>query len=188
MIADIDVTNIRIETPRLILRPWQADDLEDLYEYARIPGVGEMAGWVHHQNKAESETILKMFIDHKKTLELELKENGKVIGSLGIERVKDEPEIPGELLGRELGYVLSKEYWGRGLMPEAVQAVIDYCFRILGYDYLTCAHFVRNGQSRRVIEKAGFTFLKEVKSETRYGTVEDTKLYIRYNPSTTPSV
>ena len=66
-------------------------------------------------------------------------------------------------------------------MPEAVQAVIDYCFRELRYDYLTCAHFVRNGQSRRVIEKTGFTFLKEVKYETRYGSVEDTLLYIQYN-------
>ena len=181
MNALIDVTNIYIETPRLILRPWRETDLEDFYEYARVDGVGQMAGWLPHASIDESRNILQMFIDHKKTLALELKESGKVIGSLGIERVKDMPEIPEELLGRELGYVLSKEYWGRGLMPEAVTAVIDYCFHVLGYDYLTCAHFVRNDQSRRVIEKTGFTFLKEVKHETRYGTVEDTKLYMLYN-------
>ena len=44
MDAPIDVTNIRIETPRLILRPWRMADLEDLYEYARVDGVGQMAG------------------------------------------------------------------------------------------------------------------------------------------------
>ena len=182
MNAPVDVTDVRIETDRLILRPWHPDDLEDLYEYASVSGVGEMAGWIPHQSIDESRSILQMFIDHKKTLALELKENGKVIGSLGIEKTKDSQEVPEDLLGRELGYVLSKAYWGRGLMPEAVKAVVRYCFDILHFDYLTCAHFMRNHQSRCVIEKSGFTFLKEVQHETRYGSVEDTMLYIQYNP------
>ena len=182
MNAPIDVTNIRLETPRLVLRPWQEDDLQDFYEYARVDGVGQMAGWLPHESIEKSREILQMFIDQKKTFALELKENGKVIGSLGIERVPEEPEIPAGLMGREIGYVLSKDYWGRGLMPEAVRAVIGYCFDTLRFDYLACAHFVRNSQSRRVIEKTGFQFLKEVKHETRYGTVEDTLLYVQYNP------
>ncbi|MBE6940783.1 MAG: GNAT family N-acetyltransferase [Ruminococcaceae bacterium] len=183
MNAKIDVTNIRIETPRLILRPWKKTDLQDLFEYASVPGVGEMAGWTHHQSMEESASILDMFMEQKKTLALVLKEKGKVIGSLGIENVKEEPEIPAEFLGREIGYVLSKNHWGKGLMAEAVKAVMEYCFTILRYDYLTCAHFVQNNQSRRVIEKSGFHYLKDVKHETRYGTVEDTKLYICYNPN-----
>ncbi len=179
MNAPINVTDIRLETERLLLRPWTEADLEDFYEYASVPGVGEMAGWRHHQDISESRAILQMFIDHKKTLALELKESGKVIGSLGIENVHPDPEP--EKQGRELGYVLSKAYWGRGLMPEAVRAVIDYCFEVLHYDFLTCGHFVQNIQSRRVIEKCGFHFWKEVKHETRYGTVEDTLLYIQYH-------
>ena len=182
MNAPVDVTNICIETPRLILRPWQEEDLADLYEYAKVDGVGQMAGWIPHESVDQSMEILRMFIDHKKTFALELKETGKVIGSLGIEKAPDAPEIPEQFLGREIGYVLSKDYWGRGLMPEAVKAVIEYCFQTLHYDYLTCAHYVRNCQSRRVIEKSGFHFLKEVKHETRYGTVEDTLLYVLYNP------
>lgn len=181
MNAPVDVTNIRIETPRLILRPWQESDLEDLFEYAKVDGVGQMAGWLPHETIETSRMILDSFIAGKKTLALELKENGHVIGSLGIEKAPTEPEIPEHFLGRELGYVLSKEYWGRELMPEAVKAVMDYCFSVLHYDYLACAHFVRNDRSRRVIEKAGFRFFKEIKHETRYGTVEDTKLYILYN-------
>ena len=183
MNASIDVTNIRIETPRLILRPWEKTDTQDLFEYASVPGVGEMAGWTHHKSMEESASILDMFIEQKKTFAIVLRENNKVIGSLGVENVKEEPEIPDELLGRELGYVLSKNYWGQGLMPEAVKAVMDYCFTVLGYDYLTCAHFVQNNQSRRVIEKCGFHYIKDLKHETRYGTVEDTKLYICYNPN-----
>ena len=57
--------------------------------------------------------------------------------------------------------VLSKEYWGKGLMPEAVNRVIKFCFEQENYDYLMCSHFVINSQSKRVIEKSGFRFVKE---------------------------
>ena len=45
MNAPIDAADIHIETERLILRPWRESDLQDFYEYASVPGVGEMAGW-----------------------------------------------------------------------------------------------------------------------------------------------
>lgn len=60
-----------------------------------------------------------------------------------------------------IGYVLSKDYWGRGLMPEAVNRVIRFCFENEKYDYLMCSHSVVNHQSKRVIEKSGFRFVKE---------------------------
>lgn len=180
MNASIDVTNIRIETERLILRPWRETDLEDFFEYASVPGVGEMAGWKHHGSIEETKTILGFFIRDKKTFALELKENGKVIGSLGLEELDPDP-VEGEKQGREIGYVLSKDYWGRGLMPEAVRAVIAYCFGVLGYDYLTCGHFARNDRSRRVVEKSGFSYFGESKYETRYDTVEISRNYILFN-------
>ncbi len=179
MNAQIDVTNIRIETERLILRPWTDADLEDFYEYASVPGVGELAGWNHHKSREESRQILAMFIAHKKVFALELKENHKVIGSLGIEELDPDPEPAKQ--GREVGYVLSRAYWGRGLMPEAVRAIIDYCFRVLHYDFLTCGHFTRNDQSRRVIEKCGFVYFGDSEFQTRYNTVEISCHYILYN-------
>jgi len=182
MIAPIDVTDIRIETERLLLRPWKESDLDDLYEYASVPGVGEMAGWCHHKSIEESEQILKMFIDGKKTLALELKCDGKVIGSVGIEDIEPEFDLQHKA-GREIGYVLSRDYWGRGLMPEAVKAVIDYCFTELDMDYLTCGHFIQNHQSRRVIEKCGFEYVMDTVRSTRYDTRENMKLYVLYNPN-----
>ena len=178
----IDISNTRIETPRLILRPWQDSDLEDFYAYASVEGVGEMAGWAHHQSLEESRKILNLFIEGKHTFALELRENGHVIGSLGLEERDEDLDLPNALEGREIGYVLSKAYWGRGLMPEAVKAAMEYCFRELNFDYLTCGHFVRNTQSARVIEKCGFRYLKDILYKTRMDTVEPTKLYIRYNP------
>ncbi len=182
MLAPVDVTNIRMETPRLLLRPWQERDLEDFYEYASVPGVGEMAGWVHHQDRDVTKAILSMFIRERKTFALVLKENEKVIGSLGLEEPDPDPHGAG-LQGREVGYVLSKEHWGKGLMPEAVNAVIAYCFQVLDYDYVTCGHFQKNSQSRRVIEKSGFQYWGESWFVTSYGTKELTQNYIRYNPN-----
>lgn len=181
MIAPVDVTNTRIETERLILRAWRESDLEDFYEYAKVDGVGQMAGWLPHESLEESRRILDMFIDEKKTLALELKENGKVVGSIGLETRDVDLGIPENLQGREIGYVLNKDYWGRGLMPEAVKAVIDYCFKELDFDWLTCGHFVWNHQSRRVVEKSGFQYIKDIVHETRFGTKEATKLYLLEN-------
>lgn len=182
MNAQIDVTNIRIETSRLILRPWHETDLQDLFAYASVEGVGEMAGWAHHDSIETTQKILNSFILHKKTLALELKETKKVIGSLGIEELEPDPVSDGRF-GRELGYVLSQEYWGRGLMSEAVNAVIHYCFCVLDYDYLTCGHFERNTRSRRVIEKAGFQCFGTSDYETQFGSVEISRNYILWNPT-----
>lgn len=181
MIAPVDVTNIRIETDRLILRPWRETDVEDFYEYASVDGVGQMAGWLPHKDIEESRTILGFFIRDKKTFALELKENGKVIGSLGLEERDGEPEVPEGSMGREIGYAIGKPYWGRGLVPEAVKAVIDYCFKELDFDWLTCGHFIRNDRSRRVVEKCGFQYVKDIVHHTRFGTEEPTKLYILEN-------
>lgn len=181
MIAPVDVTGIRIETERLILRPWQESDLTDFYEYAKVDGVGQRCGWLPHKNPEQSRQILSIFIAEKKTFALELKENGKVIGSIGLESREEDLGISEESMGREIGYVLNKDYWGRGLMPEAVKAVIDYCFQELNFDWLTCGHFLWNDQSRRVVEKCGFRFVKEVIHHTRFGTEEPTRLYILHN-------
>lgn len=149
-----------LETERLILRNWQEKDLDDLYEYAKIPGVGEMAGWPHHEDKEVTKSILKDFIEKDEVYALVLKENNKVIGSLGIHNRKKDENYKGNIQ-REIGYVLSKDYWGKGLMPEAVKAAIKYAFEEVNVDVLWCGHFASNNQSRRVIEKCDFKFYSE---------------------------
>lgn len=172
MNANIDISNIVLKTKRLVLRPWRQEDLDDFFEYASVDGVGQMAGWTPHQNKEESQQILDSFIDHKKTFALEYDE--KVIGSLGIEEY-DEVKFPelSDLNCREIGYVLAKDYWGKGLMPEAVKEVIRYLFEDVKLDVILCGHFLNNKQSARVQEKCGFRHYAFGKYETRFGTVED---------------
>ena len=183
MNAPVDVTNVQIETPRLLLRPFRESDVEDLYAYASVDGVGQMAGWKPHASIDESRNVLNMFIREKKTLALVWQETGTVIGSLGLETIDKSLPLPESLQGREIGYALSKDYWGRGLMPEAVKAVIDFCFHTWQFDYLTCGHFLWNHQSRRVVEKCGFTYLQDCIHRTAFGTEEPTKLYVLFNPN-----
>lgn len=185
MNAPIDVSNVRLETRRLVLRPWRESDLKDFNAYASVEGVGEMAGWKHHESLEESQKILALFIADKKTFAIELKETGRAIGSLGLEELGEMDAAHENRLGREVGYVLGKNYWGRGLMPEAVQAVIEYCFGALDYDFLTCGHFLENSQSRRVIEKCGFHYWKEDTYSTRTGAGETKRagrMYLLENP------
>lgn len=181
MDAFVDVTTWRLETDRLMLRPWREEDLEDFYRYASVPGVGEMAGWAAHENREQSAAILKLFMDEKKTLALEEKVAGRVIGSLGLESTGHCEDLPEDWQGREIGYVLAKDRWGQGLMPEAVRAVIAECFGSQNYDFLTCGHFLRNHRSRRVIEKCGFSYWKDIPFRTRMGTEEPVRLYLLKN-------
>ena len=57
----------------------------------------------------------------------------------------------------ELGYWVARPYWGRGLAPEASAALLDRGFGVLNCAVIQCCHFDFNQQSKRVIEKLGFT-------------------------------
>lgn len=177
----IDITKIILKTDRLILRPWRNSDLNDFNEYASVDGVGQMAGWSPHRSVEESQTILSHFIKGKRDFALEYQ--GKVIGSLGIKEYNESnyPEL-NSIYGCEIGYVLSKEYWGQGFMPEAVKSVITWLFDSINLDFILCGHFVQNMQSKRVIEKCGFKYVKTVPYETRFNTTETCLDYILYRP------
>lgn len=179
MNAKIDISGVTLQTERLLLRAWRETDLPDFYAYASVDGVGQMAGWLPHRDLEESRRILGHFMAGKKTFAMEYQ--GKVIGSLGIEPYSEEhyPELS-NLSGREIGYVLSRDYWGQGLMPEAVKAVIRFLFEMVKLDFILVGHFAWNRQSARVIEKCGFQYIKSRPYETQYGTVENSEESILY--------
>lgn len=144
-----------IDTPRLLLRFFQTRDLADFYEYCKIKGVGEAAGWPHHQSSEESAQILARFVNTPEEYALVLKAENKVIGSIGLHQ-GNYPQ--GE---KEIGYVLSQDYWKQGLMSEAVAAMIEYVFTSTSLQTLWVSHQVGNKNSKRVIEKNNFVFQYE---------------------------
>lgn len=184
MNAAFEINGLMIETERLILRPFRQSDLQDFYEYASVEGVGEMARWAHHETIEKTQEILNGFIEEDKTFAIVFRDNDKVIGSLGIEKYGREEaltEFEG-YKGRELGFVLSKDYWGKGIMAEAVAAVLRYLFDQLDFDFLICGHYDFNSQSRRVQEKCGFKPYRKLNMDTRLGTTEPGVLNLLINP------
>lgn len=180
MDIEIDLTQTVLETDRLILRAWKQSDVKDFYDYASVKGVGEMAGWKPHDTIETSAIILDSFMKEKNVLAIVDKQSQKVIGSLGLHvSWANEEERYQNLKSKEVGYVLSKDYWGHGLMPEAVNALIAYAFDQLNLDLLTCCHFTHNDQSKRVIEKCGFQYQKDGRFYIEYlDQMVDDKKYI----------
>ena len=184
MNATFKINGKVLETQRLILREFKEEDLTDFYEYASVDGVGEMAGWSHHENIETTKEILNSFIKDNKVFAIVYKENNKVIGSLGVEKygMEDKLDEFKDLYGREIGYVLSKDYWGKGLMKEAVKCVINYLFDECNLDFIICGYYLFNNQSKRVQEKCGFKPYRSLMMDTKRGTKEKGILNLLLNP------
>ena len=165
-----------LETERLIMRSWKESDISDFYEYANVDGISKMTGWPPHESIEVSKEILKGFIENDIEFALVLKEENKVIGSLGLHHRTADPNYKGDIQ-REIGYVLSKAYWGNGLMTEAVIEAIKYAFEVINVDVLWCGHKSFNIQSKRVVEKSGFRFYCDGTYESFDG-IYDAKKYI----------
>jgi len=77
----------------------------------------------------------------------------------------------------EIGYWIGKPWWGRGFATEAASALIEHCFHEIGFERVTCGHFVDNPASGRVIAKLGFRYtgVDLVWSEARQTKVETLK-------------
>lgn len=180
MYTPFKVGDTRIETKRLLLRGWEdtRQDAEDMFAYAQLEIVGRPAGWKYHASVEESRKILRMFVEEDDCFAVVSKETGRIIGSLGLHEPKvmdaDDPRR-----GLEVGYVLNPDYWGKGMMTEAVRAVIDWVFHNTDAEVLFCGHFTFNDRSRRVIEKCGFTYLKNcVCVSEQLGETFDERMYI----------
>ncbi|MFW6327822.1 MAG: GNAT family N-acetyltransferase [Bacteroidota bacterium] len=158
------------------MRNWEETDIFDFYEYASVEGISEMTGWPHHENIEVTKAILKDFIDNDIEYALVLKEENKVIGSLGLHHRTADSNYKADMQ-REIGFVLSKKYWGRGLMTEAVREAIRYAFNEIKVDVLWCGHKSFNLQSKRVIEKSGFKYYCDGTYES-FDKTYDAKKYI----------
>lgn len=142
-------------TKRLILRDLRPTDLKAFHEYAKKPNIGPAAGWAPHKSLEDSNKILKMMIHEQEVWAITHKLDDVLIGTIGLHVRNFDNAIENR---KEIGYVLDDLYWGQGLMVEAVYKVLEYGFKTLELDEITCGHAVTNLRSKRVIEKTGFTY------------------------------
>lgn len=153
------MANAFLTTDRVYLRRFALKDVDDVFAYASVEGVGEMAGWPHHQSKEDSLYFVKKIAMRGpgSTYAIVSKFSKRVIGSFSVSPLKrGETYFQDRQVG-EIGYVLSQDYWGIGIMPEILKAFCKKAFASLGYDVLILRYFLWNRRSRRVAEKCGFT-------------------------------
>ena len=157
---------------KLILRNWKVSDIDDFHEISSNKKVSDLAGFRLKSSKEDSFNNLERFIavsdDSKWEVSLkelnqlvfwaiELKEVNKAIGWIELCEATWKPDNEGFKYAKEIGFVLSEEYWGKGFMPEAIKTVLNYLFNEEEIDAVVCSHFIDNCQSEKAMKKCGFT-------------------------------
>ena len=148
----MNTSETSLETPRLILRPWNEGDAEECYRYARDPRVGPAAGWPVHTDVEQTRQIIRDVLAVPETYAIVLRATGLPVGSIGLHHndlaVKDDE--------MELGYWLGVPFWGQGLVPEAAREMLRHAFEDLKLARIWCGYYDGNEKSKRVQEKLGF--------------------------------
>lgn len=148
----------RIETQRLILRRFVIEDYEAMYtNWCCDPEVAKYLTWPAHPNADVTRSILEEWIplynngDYFNWV-MELKETRTIVGNISVVKIREDIE------SALIGYCMSRSYWGQGLMPEALRAVMDYLFDVVGMNRVEACHDINNPKSGRVMDKAGMKY------------------------------
>jgi len=148
----------RIETERLILRPFVMEDAEAMYRnWASDPDVTKFLTWPAYKSVDTAHEILdiwtKQYADNTfYQWAIELKELGEPIGSISVVEYKEHVQ------SAEIGYCIGKQWWGNGIMTEALKAVVDFLFREVGALRIEAGHDVANPASGAVMRKCGMQY------------------------------
>jgi [ribosomal protein S5]-alanine N-acetyltransferase len=147
----------KIETERLILRNITENDVNDIFEYASVPDVTPFLLWNTHKTKQDSIDFVKFAngqFNNNLSLVwgIEIKSEKKLIGSIDL---RDWNRI--HKCG-EIGYVISKKYWNKGYITEAMKTVIQFGFEILDLNRIEAHCEEENIGSWKVMEKCGMKY------------------------------
>ncbi len=148
---------MELKTERLLLRAWRESDANDLYQYAKDPRVGPIAGWRPHTSVKNSLEVIQLYLSGPETYAVCLQSDGKAIGSVGI-KTGEETDMTDRADEAEIGYWIGVPFWGNGYIPEAVRELERHAFEDLGMTRLWCGYYDGNERSRRVQEKCGFRY------------------------------
>ena len=151
-----------LETERLILRPWEEEDAEELYKYASHPDIGPIAGWPVHTSVENSLEIIRGVLSAQETYAVVLKETGRPVGSAGL-MIGETSNIGLPKTEGEIGYWIGVPYWGQGLIPEAVRELLRHGFEDLQLTKIWCGYFDGSSNQNGFRRNADFIIIIPVK-------------------------
>lgn len=145
-----------IKTDRLTLREFRMNDAMDMYQnYCSDDEVTKYLTWESHKDVHETFDLLviwkKQYMDIK-NYNWAIEYDGSVVG--GICLIVDNSNG----MSAEVGYCLARNLWGKGIITEAVSAVLDFAFMEVGFNRIMAKHDVLNPASGKVMEKAGMQY------------------------------
>jgi [ribosomal protein S5]-alanine N-acetyltransferase len=146
-----------IETDRLILRKITLADVEEMYSYGSNEEVSKYVTWETHKTLSDTKQFVEFVLGQYENGKvapwgIQYKENGKFIGTIDFVSWN----IPHQFA--EIGYVLSQDYWGKGIGTEAANELISFGFQYMDLVRIQARCFVENIGSERVMEKVGMSF------------------------------
>jgi ribosomal-protein-alanine N-acetyltransferase len=149
--------NPRLGTVRLMLRKLKLSDAEDIFAYSSDPEVTKYLLWDTHDSIEDSENFIRYTMERYDSGDagewgIVLKETGKLIGTIGF------PWYDLKNRRAEIGYVLSRDCWGNGYMPEAAGRILQFAFEEMNMNRIESCHFLPNEKSGKVMQKCGLKF------------------------------
>ena len=150
---------MEIETDRLLLRAWRPDDFEDFARISADPEVMRYIGNGQPVTRSQAWRAMAVFVGHWSLRgyglwAAEERATGRFVGRIGLWNPEGWP-------GLEVGWLLDRACWGRGLATEGARAALDYAFTVLGADHVISVIHPENARSMRVAEKIGERFERE---------------------------
>jgi [ribosomal protein S5]-alanine N-acetyltransferase len=169
---------LHIRTPGAILRPWKKDDATPLARYADNPRVSACMRDLFPSPYTidDARRFIAMAAGPSRNLLLAIEVRGKAAGGIGIHPLEDVYRG-----SAEIGYWLAEPFWGRGIVTEAVRALVPVAFERTGASRIQAGVFSNNPASMRVLEKCGF--VREAvhrNAITKNGVVMDEVMYVRF--------
>lgn len=149
---------VTLITERLILRRFVIDDAETMFNnWANDPEVTRFLSWEPHGDVEVTKTLLQFWVEDYKNSNCynwAIVYDNNLIGTISLLNPKD------DIAEAEAGYCMAKKYWGKGIMAEALTAVIKYSFDEIGFSRIVAKHNVDNPNSGKVMIKSGMKYLE----------------------------
>lgn len=154
-------SNLIIETERLLIRPFNLDDIEPSYAMNLDAEVSKYTGdgGIVSKKEIERRIIENVLGDYEKhgfgRLVVELKGENTFIGFTGLKYLEDMNEV-------DLGYRFIRKYWGKGIATESAKACLKLGFETLELNKIIAMVLPENINSIRVLEKLNFEYKKDI--------------------------
>ena len=167
-----------IQTDRLLLRRFAIDDVADAFQHwFSDPDVAMYMRWDAHTDSSQTKEFLSRFVaeyekDDFYRWAITLKGENKAIGAIGFHVESEFDSVA------DISYTLSRAFWNRGIITEALKSVLRYALVDVGINRIEAFHAIRNPASGKVMQKAGMQYEGRARQKYRsHMRLEDCDLY-----------